>query len=40
MCFIEKRQCIKIRKREDRVPDFVHTPGRVRSGNGARAPDI
>ena len=29
MCFIKKRNCIKIIKREDRVPDPVCTPGRV-----------
>ena len=29
MCFIEKMNCIKIRKREDRVSDSVRTPGRV-----------
>ena len=29
MCCIEKMNCIWIRKREDRVPDPVHTLGRV-----------
>ena len=29
MCFIEKMNCIRIRKREDRVPDPIRTPGRV-----------
>ena len=29
MCFIEKMNCIKIRKREYCVPDPVRTPGRV-----------
>ena len=30
MCFIEKMICIRIRKREDHVPDPVRTPGRGR----------
>ena len=29
MCFIEKMNCNWIRKRENRVPDLVCTPGRV-----------
>ena len=29
MCFIEKKNCIRICKREDHVPDPVRTPGRV-----------
>ena len=29
MCFIEKRNCIRIRKRDDRIPDPVHTPSWV-----------
>ena len=42
MCFIEKRNCILIRKIEDRVSDPVCTLGRVgsgwvESGTGARA---
>ena len=29
MCFIEKINCIRIRKREDRIPDPIRTPGRI-----------
>ena len=29
MCFINKMNCIRIRKREDCVPNPVRTPGRV-----------
>ena len=32
MYFVEKRNCIRIRKREDHVPDLVCTPGRVGTG--------
>ena len=39
MCFIEKMNYIRIRKRDDRVSDPVRTPGRVESGTGARASD-
>ena len=37
MCFIEKMNCIRIRKREDCVSGLVRTPGRVGSGIGVRA---
>ena len=37
MCFIEKMNCIRIRKKEDHVPDPVRPPGRVGSGAGAQA---
>ena len=30
MCFIEKMNCIRIRKREDRITDPVCTLGRVK----------
>ena len=39
MCFIEKRNCIRIRKRKDCVSDPVHTFGRVGYW-GASIPDI
>ena len=29
MCFIEKKNCIWIRKREDHVPDPVWPPDRI-----------
>ena len=38
MCFIEKMNCIRIRKRKDRVSDPVRIPGRVGYG-GASIPD-
>ena len=37
MCFIEKMNCIRIRKKEDHFPDPVHTLGRVGSSIGAQA---
>ena len=40
MCFIEKMNCIKIRKKEDCVLDPVRTPSQVKSGTGARTPHI
>ena len=38
MCFMEKMNCIRIRKREDHVSDPLCTSGRVGSGIGARDP--
>ena len=37
MCFIEKMNCIWIRKREDCVSDPIRTSGQVGSSTGVRA---
>ena len=38
MCFIEKMNCIRIRKGEDRVSDLIRTPGQIGYGTRAREP--